>query len=120
MRLILVLGTALALAAPSSVHAQDRGERLFRRRCGGCHALDANRVGPALGGVFGRPVATAPDFRYSAALRAQGFIWEAASLDRWLAGPGQVVSGTAMTARVADPGERAEIIAFLRARSPAR
>ena len=41
-----------------------RGEQLYQSRCGACHSLDANRVGPRHRDVFGRrvklPVATGP------------------------------------------------------------
>ena len=31
-----------------------RGAQAFAANCGACHSLDANRVGPALRGVYGR------------------------------------------------------------------
>lgn len=111
----LLLGVAPCLAAAQAGPANP-GERLFNRRCGGCHSLGGNRFGPALGDVYGRRVATAPGFRYSAALQTRGFTWDAALLDRWLTGPRRLVPGTAMTATVANAGERAAIIAFLRSR----
>lgn len=113
-----MLGAGPSLAATAQGRAVNPGERLFSRRCGGCHSLGANRFGPALGDVYGRRVATARGFRYSAALRSRGFTWDAASLDLWLAGPRRFVPGTAMTATVANANDRAVIIAFLRSRQP--
>lgn len=117
---VLLLGGVPCLAATEPGESASSGERLFMWRCGGCHSLGANRFGPALGDVYGRRVATAPGFRYSAALRARGFVWDAASLDIWLTGPRRLVPGTAMTATVAKADERAAIIAFLRSRQPVR
>jgi cytochrome c len=43
-----------------------------------------------------------------------GITWSAASLDRFLADPLGVVPGTKMTfAGVTDPGERADLVAWL-------
>ncbi|MGZ9100301.1 MAG: c-type cytochrome [Brevundimonas sp.] len=111
---------ALLLSVGPCLASTGAGERLFMRRCGGCHSLGANRFGPALGDVYGRRAATAPGFRYSAALRARGFIWDAASLDSWLMGPRRLVPGSAMAATVANADERAAIIAFLRSRQSGR
>jgi cytochrome c len=91
-----------------------RGARLYKRVCAACHSLDANRVGPMHRGVVGRPVASVQGFRYSAALSAQTFTWEAAALDRWLTNPPAMVPGTAMGIRVPKPQDRADIIAYLR------
>lgn len=118
MRVPAFLIAAAILLSGAPCLAAEPGERLFARRCGGCHSLSANRFGPALGGVYGRRVATAPGFRYSAALRSRSFAWDAASLDAWLTGPRRLVPGTAMTATVANADDRAAIIVFLRSRQP--
>ena len=109
--------TDLARFAPPS--AAD-GKRLFAANCTGCHALDHNVVGPPLGGVIGRragSVATYPT--YSAALKASGIVWSAATLDKWLAGPRQDVPGTLMPMSIADPAARRDLIAYLEAESAA-
>lgn len=112
----LLFGGLPSRAASGAGSPARSGEQLFAQRCGGCHSLNANRFGPALGDVYGRRVATAPGFRYSAALRTRGFTWDAGSLDTWLTGPRRFVPGTAMTATVTNAEERAAIIAFLRSR----
>ncbi len=103
-------------------HAQDsqRGERLYEARCGGCHSLDKNRVGPMHRGVVGRKVATVAGYRYSKALAAKNFIWDEALLDAWLTAPAKLAPGTAMGFRVADATDRKDIIAYLAANSPAK
>jgi cytochrome c len=113
----LMLSTAAAQPAPSGDAA--RGERLYAARCGACHSLDANRIGPRHRGVVGRRAASLSDFNYSPALRRLDTTWDAASLDRWLTNPAAMAPGTAMGIRVAAAQERADIIAYLRA-NPAR
>ena len=48
------------------------GEKLFAQRCTACHALDANKFGPMLGGVVGRPAGAVAGYPYSPALRGAG------------------------------------------------
>src|SRR5262249_20121449 len=93
---------------------EERGKELFVRRCSGCHALDLDKEGPRLRGVYGRKAASVPSFRYSESLKMTGIRWDDASLDRWLMDPEAMVSDTDMTFRVADPDERRAVIAYLK------
>jgi cytochrome c len=102
-----------ASPAPFSGEAA-RGEQLYQSRCSACHSMDANRIGPSHRGVVGRRVASVPGFRYSTALRKRTFVWDEATLDRWLENPTAFVPGTAMGIRVPAPRDRADIIAYLR------
>jgi cytochrome c len=102
--------TLLLLAAPSA--AQD-GKALFEKRCGGCHALDANREGPQLHGVVGRQAGAVKNFGYSKALQNAKFKWDQASLNKWLADPESVAPDNDMAFRVANEAERTAIIRFL-------
>lgn len=52
-----------------------RGEQLFAERCAACHALNGNKAGPMLSGVFGRRAGSAPGYNYSTALRGSGLTW---------------------------------------------
>ncbi len=110
----------LAVAAPAA--AADRGDaargrQLYEDRCAVCHSIDAHRAGPRHRGVFGRRAGAAAGYDYSPALRGSGLIWNAPTLDRWLANPTALVPGTRMGTRVAEARDRRDIIAFLR--SPA-
>jgi len=110
----------LALSAIACVaHGADaeRGRMLYDSRCAGCHSLDANRVGPAHRGVFGRQAGAAQDYDYSPALRNAHLVWDARTLDRWLANPEQVVPGQRMGYSVAEAADRADLIAYLREQS---
>lgn len=98
------------------------GERKFGR-CSACHTIRAggpNLAGPNLAGIYDKRFTEgSARFGYTAALLAaaeQGRRWDAATLDAWLANPQAVVPGTSMRfAGIADPLDRADIIAFLQA-----
>lgn len=99
----------------------ERGGRLFRA-CAACHTIGmgaGDRNGPGLYGVMGKPVAgNSRRFAYTGALRSLGGVWTPDRMDRWLAAPAKMAPGTSMTFRgVADPLDRADIIAFLQAQS---
>jgi cytochrome c len=97
----------------------------FAQRCAGCHSLAADprgaageaRVGPPLAGVVRARVGGAEGFAYSdafVALRDAGIDWNLARLDAFLADPAGAVPGTAMSrAGIAEPADRANVIAFL-------
>jgi cytochrome c len=121
-RLFRAFGLALVVAsATAGAQTPDplaaRGKRLFLQ-CASCHEVGDSTIvktGPNLKGVVGRPVASAPGFGYSAALKAQSFIWDDATLDRWLQKPNEVAPGTSM-AFIGLPGtdDRKAVIAYLR------
>jgi cytochrome c len=110
------VSVSLAAAQPMPASAT-RGEALYTARCGACHSLDANRVGPRHRDVVGRRAASVADFSYTPALRRLDVTWDEASLDRWLTNPTALAPGTAMGIRVASAQERADIIAYLAANS---
>jgi cytochrome c oxidase assembly protein subunit 11 len=91
-----------------------RGEVLFAERCGACHAVDRNKVGPMLGGAFGRKAGAASGYKYSHALREAPASWSAGTLDKWLADPRKFIPGVRMPVRVLDPTTRRDIIAYLK------
>ncbi|MEF2551912.1 cytochrome c family protein [Aurantimonas sp. A2-1-M11] len=99
------------------------------RKCTACHSIEqggANKVGPALWDVVMRPVASVPDFGYSAAMQdfSEGgeVAWDYEHLNGFLENPKGYVPGTIMAfAGLRDPEDRANLIAYLReqADSPA-
>ena len=102
--------TGTQAAPPSAV----RGEAVYAR-CAACHALAQNRVGPKHCGLFGRTSGTLPNFGYSSAMKQAHIVWNAQTLDRFLASPLKTVPGTAMTYDgVPDAADRADLIAYLR------
>jgi cytochrome c oxidase assembly protein subunit 11 len=98
-----------ANAAPDPVH----GAQLFTERCSACHAIESNKTGPMLGGVFGRKAGSAAGFHYSPALQNAALVWSTNSLDRWLADPKAFVPGARMPVRVLDAPSRRDLVAYL-------
>jgi cytochrome c len=90
------------------------GKIVFESRCTGCHATDADREGPRLGGVFGRKAGSVAGFNYSAALKSSGLTWDDATLERWLSDPDMVVPGNNMDFHVPKAEERRDLIAYLK------
>lgn len=117
LRLALATIAALAAAAPALAADAERGGALYESRCFGCHSLDANRIGPMHRGVFGRKAGAVTDFAYSSAVKNSPIVWDDATLDRWLANTQAVIPGTRMNFRVANPEDRADIIAYLKKES---
>jgi cytochrome c len=100
-------------AAPPPAGA---GETLFKQRCAMCHAIAGRggKVGPDLTRVHGRK-AGATAFRYSPAIKASKIVWNAATLDSYLAAPTKTIPGTRMVISVVKPDDRKAIIAYLAA-----
>jgi cytochrome c len=114
-RLIALSLLLLAAAAPAMAQNAEAGAVVFKQRCSTCHTMTPGQrhgVGPNLAGVAGRRAAST-DFNYSTALRNSGLTWDAATLDRFLAGPSKLVPGTRMLIPVADAKQRADLVAYL-------
>ena len=114
---VLLSGAPLARAATVPGDAA-LGRSLYEAKCGGCHALDANRIGPMHRGVVGRRPGSVANFDYSPAVRKLGGVWTPARLDQWLQGPQALAPGARMYFSVADPPQRRNIIAYLASVSP--
>ncbi len=113
---VVVAAPAFA-AAPAPAGDAGAGARIYAR-CAGCHALAYDRTGPRHCGIIGRQAGSLPGFAYSDAMKRSGIVWNAQTLDRFLADPAKTVPGTTMGyAGVKDPDERADLIAFLQQHS---
>lgn len=113
----VVMLAAASFAVPSA-RAQDAaaGKAIFQSQCSICHAVQKGRnmIGPSLFGVVGRKAGTEPGFYYSAGNRNPAIVWDAATLDRYLANPHSVVSDTTMSyPGLPDAQKRANLIAYL-------
>ena len=120
---LLILVTSVT-ALPSTAIAADsgdpvRGERVFQR-CYACHSVEpdeGNFQGPNLYKILGRPAAAIPGFEYSQAMKqkaAEGLVWDAATLDAYIADPNAVVPGTLMSIPpVRNAQDRSDLIAYL-------
>lgn len=102
--------------APYNTADIDNGQAKFAL-CQSCHTITpdgANMTGPNLHGVFGKKSASNPDFKYSDALKAAGWIWNADKLNQWLEKPQTFLPGTKMSfAGLSDAKDRTDLIAFL-------
>jgi cytochrome c len=102
-----------ALVANASA---ERGAQVAKQ-CMICHNLQQGqgpKVGPDLYGVVGRPVASMPNFHYSAALKTKGGTWTFDALNKWITNPRADVPGTAMTfPGISNEKQRADVVAYL-------
>ena len=87
---------------------------MFAARCAVCHGAEGEGgKGPPVRGIAGGKAASDPQFDYSRALRASMLRWNAATLERFLAAPSEVVPGTTMTIPTESPTDRQAIVAYL-------
>ena len=117
---VALLGTSAgcATSAGGLDGNADNGRALFMANaCPACHGVtkeDNSMVGPSLFGVVGRKAGTAPSLLgASENLKEYGVIWSAETLDEFLADPNAKVPGTPMAGVLADPQQRADVIAYL-------
>jgi cytochrome c len=114
-RLMALSLLCAAAAGPALAQDAAAGGALFKQRCSTCHTVtpgQAPGMAPNLYGVAGRRAASTT-FNYSAALKASGLTWDPATLDKFLTSPMKMVPGTRMLIPVADPKQRADLIAYL-------
>jgi cytochrome c len=90
-----------------------RGKEVFEKRCTGCHAMEQDREGPHLRGVYGRTSGAVAGFLYSHALIDAHIVWNESSLEQWLTDPDTLVPGNNMEFHVPKPQERRDLIRFL-------
>jgi cytochrome c len=115
---LFVAALLLPAAAAAAVGDPARGAAIYER-CAACHALAYDRTGPRHCGLIGRRAGSVPGFAYSEAMKRSGIVWNARTLDRFLAAPLKAVPGTAMGyAGIADAGERRDLIAYLESAGP--
>jgi cytochrome c len=123
IRPIRLFALAALLATPAAYAADAKGdpangkELFMANGCPACHGVtkeDNSKVGPNLVGVVGRQAGTTQSLLGpSENLKKYGVTWSAETLDEFLANPNAKVPGTAMVGILADPQQRADVIAFL-------
>jgi len=113
-----LLGLVAAPAATAPAADPVKGKSLFTARCAVCHSVDpgVRRMGPSLAGVMGRKAGATPNFAYSPAMKTSKVVWNAQTLDSFLAKPGTVVPGNKMIfPGFPNPADRANVVAYLKA-----
>ena len=112
---LLLAGLTLSDTGRAQSPASEK--ELFEKRCGGCHALDRDKEGPQLQGVYGRTAGSIQSFQYSDALKKSRIVWTEETLDRWLTDTDKLVPNNDMTFHVEKAEERRAIIAYLKQNS---
>jgi cytochrome c len=111
---------AVVVGAPSDPLAQyagDHGAKVFRA-CVACHTLSAdegNKAGPSLHGIFGRKIATLPDYHYSDALKHMDIVWTPETVSKMFeVGPMKYTPGTKMPEQtIGSADDRKALMDFL-------
>lgn len=120
---VLVLFILVAMVpAIASQPAGDPGRgRQVYAQCAACHKLDksgTSGIGPNLHRVIGRRSGKLKGFAYSPAMVTANRLWNARSLDAYLAAPAAAMPGNRMPyAGLRNPRDRADLIAYLGAAS---
>ena len=118
------IAPAMAEDAPAAAPAEvtgdaAKGKRVFNR-CKACHTVEEggpNRVGPNLYGVVGAGFGHIEGYKFSPnlmELKAEGKVWDVATLDAYLKKPRDVIpKGTMAFAGLPKETDRANVIAYL-------
>ncbi|WP_082785707.1 c-type cytochrome [Psychrobacter sp. P2G3] len=94
----------------------DNGAIIYEEACGQCHQLNpgSNKKGPQLMNIYGAPAANLEDYDYGAALTSSGWLWDAETLDPYIADAQKAMPDSKMLSDpMPDADERADVIAYL-------
>jgi cytochrome c len=94
----------------------DRGASIYKEACSQCHQLNPglNKKGPQLMNIYGAPAADLADYTYSEGLASSGWVWDAETLDPYIADSEKAIIDSKMLADpMPDATERADVIAYL-------
>jgi cytochrome c len=112
--LAVVSGSVPAAAKDAAPRGDAKAGEAVYARCLACHALAYDRSGPRHCGLIGRRAGSVKGFAYSEAMKRSKIVWNAKTLDHFLANPLKAIPGTAMGyAGIADKKERKDLIAYL-------
>lgn len=94
----------------------DNGALIYQDACGQCHQLNPglNKKGPQLMNIYGAPAAELADYTYSEGLKASDWVWDAQTLDTYIADAEKAMPDSKMLSDpMPDSKERADVIAYL-------
>ena len=90
------------------------GEKVFKK-CVACHSLTKNKMGPALGNIFGKKAGSVKGYRYSKAMKKSDIIWTDCTLDQFLIKPRKYIKGTKMRfSGIRKKSQRDAVIKYLK------
>lgn len=105
-----------AVAAAAATGDATAGQAIFKK-CMACHTAEqggANKVGPNLWGIVGRPKASHEGFSYSNAMKEKGGEWTLEELAHFAHKPKAFIPGTKMVfGGIADEKDLANLLAYL-------
>src|SRR5262249_5074794 len=89
--------------------------RLVFRKCQACHSLEPgkNLLGPSLAGIIGRKAGSEAGYDYSSAMTQSGIVWDAKTLDAYLADPKTIPGNKMPFPGLRTDHDRKDVIAFL-------
>lgn len=94
----------------------DNGALIYQDACGQCHQLNPglNKKGPQLMNIYGANAAELEDYTYSEGLTTSGWVWDAQTLDTYIADAEKAMPDSKMLSDpMPDSKERADVIAYL-------
>ena len=102
---------------PLAAYAGDHGAEVFRA-CVACHTLspgEGNKAGPTLAGIFGRKIASLPDYNFSPALKQLDIVWTPETVSKLVeVGPMAYTPGTKMPEqKIGSAEDRKALVDFL-------
>lgn len=110
---VMAVGLMTSAAQAGDVAA---GKKVFNK-CKACHTIDEGgkkRVGPNLHGIIGKAAGTSEGFKYSAAMKESGIVWDEAKLGEFLTKPKAVVPKTKMAfPGIKKPEQLENLIAYI-------
>lgn len=113
----LTLATTFALTGPALAGGDAAaGEDLYVKKCKMCHTTAPGKhgMGPSLAGMMGSKAGTAEGFTKYLGLKDNGTVWDATTMDTFLADPKAFVGGgKSMAVKVTKADERANLIAYM-------
>ena len=116
--IVSVFGVSLSSSPAWAAGDAARGAAVFQQ-CAACHSTRAGEqlTGPSLADIWERKAGSLADFhRYSDAMKRTDIVWNATTLDKWLANPEAFIPGTSMTfPGLRDSNARQDVIAYLKA-----
>lgn len=108
---ISLIALPFAAAQAQDVNA---GKQVFSQ-CAACHSIDgSNGAGPSLKGIVGTKAGAFPGFRFSRGMKNSPIVWDAKSLNAFIANPQASIPGNVMPySGLADAQQRANLVAYL-------
>ena len=94
----------------------DNGALIYQDACGQCHQLNPglNKKGPQLMNIYGAKAAELADYTYSEGLKTSGWVWDAETLDTYIADAEKAMPDSKMLSDpMPDAQERTDVIAYL-------